>query len=210
MIETEARERVLNVAERLFSERGYAAVTLRDIADALGIKQASLYYHVPQGKQALFAEVTERGLHRHQHGLEQSISAAAATAGSAIGEQMRAQLNAAAHWLLSQPPLNLSRMTTSDMPELDQEVARQLEQTAYQSLMIPLANIFRQAAHSGKLRRDAAGVAPELMAGTLLASVESLRHLREEYFTRGASTRESQVAQLIDVFIYGLVDQHQE
>ena len=37
-----ARERVLGVAERIFSERGYRAVTLREIADELGMKKASL------------------------------------------------------------------------------------------------------------------------------------------------------------------------
>lgn len=35
-----ARERVLNVAERLFSECGYRSVTLKDIAGELRIKQA--------------------------------------------------------------------------------------------------------------------------------------------------------------------------
>jgi AcrR family transcriptional regulator len=41
MDESEARERVLAAAERLFAERGYAAVTLRDIAAAVGIRHAS-------------------------------------------------------------------------------------------------------------------------------------------------------------------------
>ena len=38
----EARERVLSVADRLFTERGYQAVTLRDIAQEVGIRHASL------------------------------------------------------------------------------------------------------------------------------------------------------------------------
>jgi AcrR family transcriptional regulator len=55
--ETEVRDstqRVLDVAEGLFIDRGYHAITLRDIADELGIKQASLYYHFPGGKEELF------------------------------------------------------------------------------------------------------------------------------------------------------------
>src|SRR5215204_6155144 len=91
----EARERVLNVAEHLFRERGYASVTLKDIADELGMKQASLYYHVPGGKEALFIEVSERGFHQHRVGLEGAI----ASAGSELREQMRG----AARWILSHP-----------------------------------------------------------------------------------------------------------
>ena len=102
-----ARERVLQQAEQLFGERGYAAVTLRDIAAGLGIRQASLYHHVPGGKEALYVEVTERNLRRHHQGLELALAQAGG---------MRAQLRAAARWLLSQPPMNLSRMVRSDSP----------------------------------------------------------------------------------------------
>jgi AcrR family transcriptional regulator len=205
MNESEARERVLNTAEQLFSERGYAAVTLRDIADALGIKQASLYYHAPGGKQALFAEVTERGLHRHRHGLEHAIAEAAADADTNVAERMKAQLNAAAHWLLSQPPLNLSRMAASDMPQLDHEVAAHLEHTAYQALMQPLAHIFVEAAQTGELRTEVLSVEPSMLAGTLLASIASIHQLPNEFFRN--KDRVQHIAQLIDVLIYGLVKQ---
>jgi len=39
------RERVLLEASRLFRHRGYAATTLREIADAAGVKAGSIYYH---------------------------------------------------------------------------------------------------------------------------------------------------------------------
>ncbi|MGX7679175.1 TetR/AcrR family transcriptional regulator [Jatrophihabitans sp. DSM 45814] len=40
-----AREEILEAAAQLFSENGYAATSTRSIALAVGIKQASLYYH---------------------------------------------------------------------------------------------------------------------------------------------------------------------
>jgi len=46
----------------LFSKRGYIRVRLRDIASAMGMKHASLYYYAPAGKQQLFIEVVERNL----------------------------------------------------------------------------------------------------------------------------------------------------
>src|SRR3712207_4750815 len=122
---SEARERVLEEAERQFGERGYTAVRLRDIADALKIKQASLYYHVPGGKEQLFIEVAERTFTRHRTGLEQAIAQA--------GPDVRDRLHAVATWLLSQPPLDLIRMTYSDMPTIDPAHARRLSWMAYTS-----------------------------------------------------------------------------
>ncbi|MBT0770079.1 TetR/AcrR family transcriptional regulator [Kineosporia sp. J2-2] len=40
-----ARQRIIEAATELFSTRGYAATTTRDIADKVGIRQPSLYSH---------------------------------------------------------------------------------------------------------------------------------------------------------------------
>ena len=39
------RERILEVALRLFTEKGYDATSLREIAEELGVTKAALYYH---------------------------------------------------------------------------------------------------------------------------------------------------------------------
>lgn len=54
-----ARERILDSALELFSEKGYAATTVRDIAGAVGVKAASLYNHF-EGKQGIFDALIER------------------------------------------------------------------------------------------------------------------------------------------------------
>jgi AcrR family transcriptional regulator len=51
------RAHVLDVAARLFTEQGFAATSTREIAEAVGIRQASLYYHFPDGKQTVLTEV---------------------------------------------------------------------------------------------------------------------------------------------------------
>ena len=50
---TSAREEILDAAAELFSQQGYAATSTRAIALAVGIKQASLYYHFANKEQIL-------------------------------------------------------------------------------------------------------------------------------------------------------------
>jgi AcrR family transcriptional regulator len=47
------REEILDAAAELFTSRGYAATSTRMIADAVGIRQASLYYHVSNKEELL-------------------------------------------------------------------------------------------------------------------------------------------------------------
>jgi AcrR family transcriptional regulator len=51
------------VATELFARRGFAAVSLRDIAQAVGVTKAALYYHFPS-KDDLYWEVLRELLNR--------------------------------------------------------------------------------------------------------------------------------------------------
>ncbi len=63
--DTESRqntaERILDAAEQLFAQRGFAGTAVRDIAATVGLNPASLYNHFP-GKQELYEAVLDRGL----------------------------------------------------------------------------------------------------------------------------------------------------
>jgi AcrR family transcriptional regulator len=54
-------ERILDAAEALFAERGYAGTTLRDVAGDVGLRTPSLYNHFAS-KDSLYAAVLERGI----------------------------------------------------------------------------------------------------------------------------------------------------
>lgn len=54
------REQILGAAGRLFTTCGFAATSTREIADEVGIRQASLYYHFPDGKGAILRELLEQ------------------------------------------------------------------------------------------------------------------------------------------------------
>lgn len=59
------KEEILETAERLFSERGYHATSMRDIASALGLKGGSLYSHI-KGKEELLWWGLERAARQFQ------------------------------------------------------------------------------------------------------------------------------------------------
>src|SRR6266545_2014185 len=55
----ETRERILDTAERLFADRGYAATSLRSIIAAAGVNLAAVHYHF-RSKEALLDAVVKR------------------------------------------------------------------------------------------------------------------------------------------------------
>jgi AcrR family transcriptional regulator len=185
----DAYERVLLAADRLFAERGYAAVSLRDIAQEIGIRHASLYYHFPQGKEELYVAVMERRMRLYHAGLEQAIALA--------GKSWQDQLYAAALWLLEQPALHLGRMMQSDMLAISPQAAEQLRVIVFDSLLKPLETVFHHAQ----------GIRPEkqqrgaTLAGMFLSLIEGIYNLPSQY-VRGSKLE--LVNEVLDVLVNGL------
>ena len=75
---SEGRERVLMEAQRLFVTRGFAEVSMQQIAEAAGMTKAALYYHF-RHKEDLFLHVIERELSRLRSGLAAGIAGHEAT-----------------------------------------------------------------------------------------------------------------------------------
>ncbi len=69
---TEGRERVLREAQRLFVERGFAEVSMQQIADAAGLTKAALYYHF-KDKEDLFGHVMRREMERVRGGVAAAL-----------------------------------------------------------------------------------------------------------------------------------------
>lgn len=185
----DAKQQILDGAEQLFISRGYAAITLRDIAEQLGMHQASLYDHFPAGKEDLFVAMATRVFERHQAGIQQAIEAA--------GDEFVTQLRAVADWFASQPPINLLGLIHADMPALSPAQAEQLAQVAYQSLFAPLGQMFRGAETNDEIRL----VNPDLLAGCFLSLMEGLHHGEHRV---GAPPRQMIVNEIVTLLLDGL------
>ena len=56
MIKESRKQEIIRIAAKLFREKGYTAVTMRDLASSMGIKAASLYNHI-DSKQEILREI---------------------------------------------------------------------------------------------------------------------------------------------------------
>lgn len=56
---SDRKTEIIAVAARLFKEKGYSAVTMRDIAQAMDIKAASLYNHIQSKQEILVLIIIE-------------------------------------------------------------------------------------------------------------------------------------------------------
>ena len=86
------REEILDVAEALLESQGPAALTMRRVADEMGIRAPSLYKHVP-GKEDIEAGLQERAL--------RNLAAVLAPAGTDLGKIMARYRT----WALAHPGL---------------------------------------------------------------------------------------------------------
>jgi AcrR family transcriptional regulator len=193
---SDSRQRLLDTAQALFHERGYRAVTMQDIAQELGIRQASLYYHVPNGKEQLFVEVATRGFEQHRRGLQAALDAAE--------PGLENQLKAAAQWFASRPSMNLLGMMHADMPALSIDNHQQLNHLASQCLFQPLAEVFASAAARGEIRP----LQPDLMAGAFLALMDGISYSSEHQ--PGTPPRQVMAEAIISMLLDGLRPRGQE
>jgi AcrR family transcriptional regulator len=68
------RVRILQVARAAFVERGYAAVSMQEIASAAGLTKAAIYYHF-RDKQELFEAIVMAEMERLHQGVAEQLAA---------------------------------------------------------------------------------------------------------------------------------------
>jgi AcrR family transcriptional regulator len=74
----DTKERILEISLQMFAQRGFSAVSIRDICKQVGIKESSVYYHF-ENKQCIFDEIMDRFISSAtsmMHTLEENVSGA--------------------------------------------------------------------------------------------------------------------------------------
>ncbi|GAB2603227.1 TetR/AcrR family transcriptional regulator [Pseudactinotalea suaedae] len=90
-VAAQTAQRVLDSATRLFASRGYAAVSLDDVAQSAGVTRGAVYHHYAN-KAGLFGAVAAS--------LQANVADAVAVAAEVAGAQPAEQLRAGSHAFL--------------------------------------------------------------------------------------------------------------
>lgn len=185
--DNETRNQILQVAEELFAARGYSAVKLRDIANAVGMKHASLYYYMPGGKEQLFVHVFEYSFERHQRGVIDAIETA--------GPSIRDQLYAVADWFVTQPAMALDHFQQGDRPKLSDTDVQRLMNQAYDALRSPIVTALAHAQDQGSVHLNDL----DLAAMALISLIQSTHNIPNAY----SHVRKAIAHQLVDMLMDG-------
>lgn len=95
---TNVRERVVREATRLIAERGFGAIALQDVADAVGTSKQALLYHFPS-REALKRAVIDQLVTRANEDLSRLMNALAESPGDLdpMVEHLESRFNAEPH-----------------------------------------------------------------------------------------------------------------
>lgn len=105
------KRRLYEVALELFGEQGYHAVSIRDIANALGQQSSAIYFHVPS-KQELLFDLACIGHRSHYESLRDALMGA----GADPADQLRAVVGAHVVVHLDYP--SMARLTNRELRAL--------------------------------------------------------------------------------------------
>ena len=137
------RERVLEVAQVLFAERGYHNTTMDEIASRSGIGKGTLYRTFPT-KEMLFLATLERAMAR----LERAILSEVEREPTVLGKLRRA---AGLYFRFFEQEGELFKILASNVPTL-QEHFRKRVQDKYSFYVDQIASMLREGIKRGEIR----------------------------------------------------------
>lgn len=195
----ETRSIILRVAQGLFMEYGYRAISTRQIADACGLTQPALYHHFAD-KQQLYIAMARAELAKTGVTLDRIARR---------GESIEERLTQVARYLLSTTYHDLSQMLHDIRHELDEETRVLLTQAFQTNLVQPLSIIFADGLSGGILKTPEEGGLDPLVSLYLFLSMVSqfLTHRRGESLAavqgREVSTNDA-AAMIVRTILHGL------
>lgn len=175
MKQEDTKQKILEKALELFSTRGYDAVSVGEIAKAVGIKAPSLYNHFPS-KQAIFDAIVENtaahyekdtdGINVHVQDVHRDVPTFSDISADALAEKVRQIFLYSLH---DQTISQFRRMMTLEQfrsPELAAMYSKR-----YVDRMIAYhADLFRALIAAGELQNEA----PETLAWMYVSPVITL------------------------------------
>lgn len=154
------KQEIITVASKLFKEKGYSAVTMRDIAKAMGIKAASLYNHINSKQEILtyiiisLAEEFTQGMNSIKLSNKNSI------------EKLKQIVSL---------HVNITINNTNGMASLNNDWMHLKDQKDYYlTLRVNYENSFRDIINKGIKKKEIINLNPDIMLFSILSTLRSL------------------------------------
>ena len=187
--EESGRERIVQVARALFMERGFTDVSMQQIADAAGLRKASIYHHFPS-KVELFVAVAWLEIDELHEQTEAALRSS---------EDLVCQLEAVARVWLSSIRGDRGRLARELQEHVPASQQAQFEQRV-ERFIATIASAFEPAAAAGHLRdidpKTAAAIYFDIVCGSLYRA----------YLDPAATSidPEQTIPTLTDVLLFGI------
>jgi len=188
-LDQETRRQILTKAADLFLAKGYKGVSMKEIAQAVQVTSAALYYHFPQGKQDLFTKMIQTVfIDEGVAGIDQILAAT---------QDARERLTLLTSSLLTLPLDERLSMLLRDAREY-------LKDPEHQRVIWSLRDRIKQQVMSlFQAARDAGEIRPDLPVEVLVSLYMGM--LREVKSLPGAHP----AAQLVTVLLDGIANRAQ-
>lgn len=137
------RDEVVSTAARLYASQGYDATRLDDIAEALGVTRAALYYYFPAGKNEILEVICDSAMQAAEEAVAKGLDA------PTIVEQLHG-------YALSLPNVNTrdeARVFYREVSQLEPAFRGRLTRRV-QKLNERIENLVKQGIADGVLRAD--------------------------------------------------------
>lgn len=180
------QETVLRRAIELFTERGYDATSVADLARDLGISKSAIFHHVTS-KDELLATALDEAL----TGLSSAIDAAADShAGGTAAARLRATVAQSVLVLAAHLPTVTLLLRVRGNSPVEQEALRRRR-----VIDDKLTGLVREAVAEGSLRDD---IPPEVISRLLFGAVNSLI----EWYRPGGTLTPEQLAESVTALAF--------
>lgn len=186
---TDSRVAILIAAQNLFVEKGYHAISMREIADAVGMTKAALYYHF-RDKEQLFVAILEDVLSE----LSALIEACRLAEGS-----HRGQIEAIVRQIMLLPAERRAslRLASQELSNLDAATRRSFIEQYHAQFIDRITSILAAGVTCGEFRT----LDPRIATWALLGMLYPYFHVTP---VTGAAPTESLIQQLLSIFFDGL------
>ena len=180
MAET-THNKILDVASKTFSEKGYNGTSMREIAEVLNITKAALYYHF-SGKEAIFSACIINSLDKMARAYEDM-----AKSNDPIWDKLEAMIDGIFTFSQSQP--HIFKLITMLMSRsFDRDIDKRMLHDFFKRQQKSINTIVQRGVERGEIRDDipvnllASGITGLIhhTTGPKIKSMQKINYTKEE------------------------------